>query len=79
MLEIIRHRGPGGFGIFEDQKDGLGSILLSIIDLAGEILISSGKFPEASFEQSSKDSTPRYLGAFCEEASLPIASPFPKS
>lgn len=35
MLEIIRHRGPDGFGIYRDTHVGLGSARLSIIDLAG--------------------------------------------
>jgi len=35
MLEIIRHRGPDGFGIYRDAHVGLGSARLSIIDLAG--------------------------------------------
>jgi asparagine synthase (glutamine-hydrolysing) len=33
MLEMIRHRGPDGFGIYLDQQVGLGSSRLSIIDL----------------------------------------------
>jgi asparagine synthase (glutamine-hydrolysing) len=35
MLEMIRHRGPDGFGIYRDAHIGLGSARLSIIDLAG--------------------------------------------
>jgi asparagine synthase (glutamine-hydrolysing) len=35
MLEMIRHRGPDGFGIYRDAHVGLGSARLSIIDLAG--------------------------------------------
>src|SRR5690348_1053294 len=33
MLAIIRHRGPDEFGIYLDQRIGLGSARLSIIDL----------------------------------------------
>jgi asparagine synthase (glutamine-hydrolysing) len=35
MLEMIRHRGPDGFGIYRDRQVGLGSARLSIVDLAG--------------------------------------------
>jgi asparagine synthase (glutamine-hydrolysing) len=35
MLEMIRHRGPDGFGIYRDAQVGLGSARLSIIDLSG--------------------------------------------
>lgn len=35
MLEMIRHRGPDGFGIYRDANVGLGSARLSIIDIAG--------------------------------------------
>lgn len=35
MLEMVRHRGPDGFGIYRDAHVGLGSARLSIIDLAG--------------------------------------------
>jgi asparagine synthase (glutamine-hydrolysing) len=35
MLEMIRHRGPDGFGIYRDAHIGLGSARLSIIDVAG--------------------------------------------
>lgn len=35
MLEMVRHRGPDGFGIYRDDHVGLGSARLSIIDLAG--------------------------------------------
>jgi asparagine synthase (glutamine-hydrolysing) len=35
MLEMIRHRGPDGFGIYRDEHVGLGSARLSIIDLSG--------------------------------------------
>jgi asparagine synthase (glutamine-hydrolysing) len=34
MLEMIRHRGPDGFGIYRDQHVGLGNARLSIIDLS---------------------------------------------
>ena len=33
MLEMIRHRGPDGFGIYRDPYIGLGNARLSIIDL----------------------------------------------
>lgn len=33
MLAAIRHRGPDGFGLYQDEKVGLGSARLSIIDL----------------------------------------------
>jgi len=33
MLEMIRHRGPDGFGIYSDENIALGSARLSIIDL----------------------------------------------
>ncbi|HSB66559.1 MAG TPA: asparagine synthase (glutamine-hydrolyzing), partial [Anaerolineales bacterium] len=35
MLAMIRHRGPDGFGIYIDDRVGLGSARLSIIDLTG--------------------------------------------
>lgn len=35
MLGMIRHRGPDQFGIYLDAHAGLGSVRLSIIDLAG--------------------------------------------
>lgn len=35
MLEMIRHRGPDGFGIYRDAHIGLGNARLSIVDLAG--------------------------------------------
>jgi asparagine synthase (glutamine-hydrolysing) len=35
MLEMIRHRGPDGFGIYRDAFVGLGNARLSIIDVAG--------------------------------------------
>jgi len=35
MLDVIRHRGPDGTGIYRDERVGLGSVRLSIIDLAG--------------------------------------------
>ncbi|MFZ6028818.1 MAG: asparagine synthase (glutamine-hydrolyzing) [Chloroflexota bacterium] len=35
MLEMIRHRGPDGFGIYRDAQAGLGNARLSIVDLAG--------------------------------------------
>jgi asparagine synthase (glutamine-hydrolysing) len=35
MLEMIRHRGPDGFGIYRDAQVGLGNARLSIVDLAG--------------------------------------------
>lgn len=35
MLGLIRHRGPDSFGIYIDEKAGLGSARLSILDLAG--------------------------------------------
>jgi asparagine synthase (glutamine-hydrolysing) len=35
MLEMIRHRGPDGFGIYRDAHVGLGNARLSIVDLAG--------------------------------------------
>ncbi len=35
MLAMIRHRGPDEFGIYLDQRIGLGSARLSIIDLSG--------------------------------------------
>jgi hypothetical protein len=35
MLEMIRHRGPDGFGIYRDERVQLGSARLSIIDLSG--------------------------------------------
>ncbi len=34
MLEMLRHRGPDGFGIYRDQHVGLGNARLSIIDLS---------------------------------------------
>lgn len=35
MLAMIRHRGPDGFGIYQDERIGLGSARLKIIDIAG--------------------------------------------
>ena len=35
MLEMIRHRGPDGFGLYLGERVGLGSARLSIIDLTG--------------------------------------------
>lgn len=35
MLEMVRHRGPDGFGIYRDAYVGLGNARLSIIDVAG--------------------------------------------
>ncbi len=35
MLEMIRHRGPDGFGFYRDEQVALGSARLSIIDLSG--------------------------------------------
>ena len=35
MLGMIRHRGPDGFGLYRDERVGLGSARLSIIDLIG--------------------------------------------
>jgi len=35
MLGLIRHRGPDAFGIYVDDRVGLGSARLSILDLAG--------------------------------------------
>ncbi len=35
MLGLIRHRGPDAFGVYLDDRVGLGSARLSIIDLAG--------------------------------------------
>jgi asparagine synthase (glutamine-hydrolysing) len=35
MLEMIRHRGPEGFGIYRDAQVGLGNARLAIIDVAG--------------------------------------------
>ena len=35
MLEMIRHRGPDGFGIYRDAHIGLGNARLSIIDIDG--------------------------------------------
>ena len=35
MIAIIRHRGPDGFGFFQDERVGLAHARLSIIDLAG--------------------------------------------
>lgn len=35
MLEMLRHRGPDGFGIYRDAYVGLGSARLSIVDIAG--------------------------------------------
>lgn len=35
MLAMIRHRGPDGFGIYRDERIGLGNARLSIIDLSG--------------------------------------------
>lgn len=35
MLGMLQHRGPDGFGIYRDDKVGLGSARLSIIDLEG--------------------------------------------
>ncbi len=34
MLEMLRHRGPDGFGIYSDSQAALGSARLSIIDLS---------------------------------------------
>ena len=39
MLAMLRHRGPDEFGLYRDEKVGLGSARLSIIDL------SSGQQP----------------------------------
>jgi asparagine synthase (glutamine-hydrolysing) len=35
MLGLIRHRGPDSFGVYRDDRVGLGSARLSIVDLAG--------------------------------------------
>jgi asparagine synthase (glutamine-hydrolysing) len=35
MLALIRHRGPDQFGIYLDERIGMGSARLSIIDLSG--------------------------------------------
>lgn len=35
MLAAIRHRGPDGTGIYRDEQAALGSVRLSIIDIAG--------------------------------------------
>jgi asparagine synthase (glutamine-hydrolysing) len=35
MLAMIRHRGPDGFGTYQDDQVSLGSTRLSIIDIAG--------------------------------------------
>ena len=35
MLNVIQHRGPDDSGVFLDGQVGLGSVRLSIIDLAG--------------------------------------------
>jgi asparagine synthase (glutamine-hydrolysing) len=35
MLEMIRHRGPDGFGLYRDAHVGLGNARLSIIDIGG--------------------------------------------
>lgn len=35
MLQAIRHRGPDGMGVYRDARAGLGSVRLSIIDIAG--------------------------------------------
>ena len=35
MLGMIRHRGPDQFGVYLDERAGLGSARLSIVDLAG--------------------------------------------
>ena len=46
MLAMIRHRGPDEFGVYLDQKIGLGSARLSIIDLSG------GQQPISNEDQS---------------------------
>ena len=46
MLGMIRHRGPDQFGIYLDEKVGLGSARLSIIDL------SSGQQPITNEDQT---------------------------
>lgn len=46
MLGVIRHRGPDQFGIYLDDRVGLGSARLSIIDL------SSGQQPIANEDES---------------------------
>lgn len=35
MLGLIRHRGPDAFGVYSNERVGLGSARLSILDLAG--------------------------------------------
>jgi len=35
MLAAVRHRGPDGFGLYQDEQVGLGSARLKIIDIAG--------------------------------------------
>jgi asparagine synthase (glutamine-hydrolysing) len=35
MLAMIRHRGPDGFGVYQDEDVSLGSARLSIIDISG--------------------------------------------
>jgi asparagine synthase (glutamine-hydrolysing) len=35
MLEMIRHRGPDGTGVYRDEFTALGNVRLSIIDVAG--------------------------------------------
>lgn len=35
MLEMLRHRGPDGFGIYRDDWAGMGNARLSIIDISG--------------------------------------------
>ncbi|MCZ7551926.1 MAG: asparagine synthase (glutamine-hydrolyzing) [Anaerolineae bacterium UTCFX2] len=35
MLAAVRHRGPDGFGIYQDEWVGLGSARLKILDIAG--------------------------------------------
>ena len=46
MLGMVRHRGPDQFGIYLDERVGMGSARLSIIDL------SSGQQPIANEDES---------------------------
>src|SRR6516164_6781795 len=46
MLAVIRHRGPDEFGVYLDQRVGLGSARLSIIDL------STGQQPMATEDEN---------------------------
>ena len=75
MIAMLGHRGPDGYGLFRDDRVGLGHARLSIIDLEGGFQPLTNEDARSGSPTTERSSTTSSSGASSRRAAIASAPP----